>query len=74
MSQSLDRRLSVIERLKLKVHLMICAWCTRYLRHIKLLGRVLEMGREECDIPSFSLSDNARKRILRSLEDHDAKD
>ena len=67
MSQSIERRLSLIERLKLKVHLLICAWCTRYLRQIKLIGRVLELRADECEVPSFELSNEARERIRRSL-------
>ena len=67
MSQSIERRLSLIERLKLKVHLMICAWCTRYLSQIKLIGRVLELRADECEMPLVELSNEARERIRRSL-------
>lgn len=74
MSQSLDRRLNPFEQLKLKVHLMICAWCTRYLRHIKLVSRALEIGGEECEVLSFTLSDEARERIRTSLKDRSAKE
>jgi len=41
MSESLERRLSVLERLQLKLHLMVCAWCARYLKQIKLLRQLV---------------------------------
>lgn len=67
MSQSLDRRLNLIESLKLKLHLMICAWCTRYLRQINLIAVALDLRVEECELPTVELSPEARERIRRSL-------
>ena len=67
MSQSLDRRLNLIESLKLKLHLMICAWCTRYLRQINLIAEALDLRVEECELPTVELSPEARERIRRSL-------
>jgi len=67
MSQSLDRRLNLIESLKLKLHLMICAWCTRYLRQINLITVALDLRVEECELPTVELSPEARERIRRSL-------
>jgi hypothetical protein len=37
LSESLDRRLSLRERLELRLHLFVCAWCARYLEQIKFL-------------------------------------
>ena len=70
MSESLDRRLNLLDRVKLKLHLMICAWCSRYLRQIKLMGRVLKLRADECDVTSVELSNEARERIRRSLNKH----
>jgi len=70
MSQSLDRRLNLIDRLKVKLHLMICVWCTRYLRQVELIGRVLELRTDDCDVPSVKLSNEARERIRKSLKEH----
>jgi hypothetical protein len=69
-SGSLDRPLNLLERLKLKLHLMICAWCSRYLRQIKLIGRVLQLRADECDVPSVELSNEARERIRKSINQH----
>ena len=37
LSESMDRRLTPGERLELRLHLLICAWCARYLKQIKFL-------------------------------------
>lgn len=41
MSESLDRRLSLREWLGLHFHLIVCAWCARYLKQIKFLRNML---------------------------------
>lgn len=40
-SQSMDRPLGLRERLQVKLHLLLCAWCGRYLMQIKLLRQLL---------------------------------
>ena len=37
LSESMDRRLTPGERLELRLHLFVCAWCSRYLKQIKFL-------------------------------------
>lgn len=37
LSESLDRRLTPYERLEVRLHLFVCAWCARYLKQIKFL-------------------------------------
>jgi hypothetical protein len=41
MSESMDRPLSVRERLNLRLHLIVCAWCASYLKQIKFLRHLL---------------------------------
>lgn len=70
MSQSLDRRLSLRERLKLKLHLWVCLRCVRYLSQIrmmrKLTRRAPELPLAEDSTPQ--LSDEAYKRLKAALE------
>jgi hypothetical protein len=42
MSESLDRPLGVREQLQLRLHLLVCAWCARYLKQIKFLRQLLQ--------------------------------
>ena len=41
MSESMDRPLGLREQLQLRLHLMVCAWCARYLQQIRFLRQLL---------------------------------
>ena len=41
-SESLDRKLSLKERLQIKVHLMYCKYCLRYRDQIMYMRKLLE--------------------------------
>jgi hypothetical protein len=41
MSESMERSLALDEWLQLRLHLIVCAWCARYLKQIKLLRQIL---------------------------------
>lgn len=68
-SQSMERSLSISERIKLKLHLWICAWCQWYLEHLLLIretARAKSAEAPDMNVGS-SLSDEARERIRRRL-------
>lgn len=70
MSQSQERRLSVGERWNVWLHLLVCTWCVRYLRQIKLLRRIALS--QTTSYPAYSvipasLSAEGRARITDSL-------
>jgi hypothetical protein len=70
MSESLERRLGVLEHLELKLHLMVCAWCARYLKQIKFLRQLVRQRTFATATDTGSpvaLSRKARQRIGRSL-------
>lgn len=70
MSQSLDRRLDLRERLKLRLHLMVCAWCGRYLVQMKFVRRLArQRGKQEphAAISTSGLQKESRERIGRAL-------
>jgi hypothetical protein len=68
-SQSMERRLTLGERIKLKLHLWICAWCQWYLEHLHVIRDAARAKGDE--LPDLSsgpaLSDEARERIRRNL-------
>ena len=70
-SQSFERELSLRERVILKLHLWICAWCQWYLEHLQIMRNSMrEKGLDtpEMDFPSApTLSSEARERIKRQL-------
>ena len=69
MSQSLDRQLALSERLKLRLHLLVCVWCTRYLNQMKFLKTLLRSTPipDESGPTSVALTAEARERISKSL-------
>ena len=73
MSGSLERRLSMSEWLGLRLHLLVCAWCARYLRQIKFLRSLLRGHRTTKTELVPSLAADARERIAKSLETHTTK-
>jgi hypothetical protein len=70
-SQSFERRLSLRERVTLKLHLWVCVWCQWYLEHLAIMRNSLrQKGAEtpEMDFPSApTLSLEARERIAHLL-------
>jgi hypothetical protein len=74
MSESVDRRLGVFEYLELKLHLLVCTWCARYLKQIKLVRSVLRLqspNEETTREPEMYLTPEARRRISKVLDSHD---
>lgn len=71
-SESLDRTLSLRERLGVKVHLLMCRACQRMARQTRLLRDVARRhGSSGEDSPSSvdqTLSEEARARILARLQ------
>jgi hypothetical protein len=72
MSQSLDRSLTLRERVVLKLHLWVCIWCVRYLGQLHFMSDILRARAERVsgDTPSSgpALSAAARERLRRSLK------
>jgi len=69
-SQSMERKLTLRERIDLKLHLWICAWCQWYLEHLQIIREAARAkGAESPDLESMSpsLSSEARDRIKRKL-------
>ena len=71
MSESLERRLTLRERVTLKLHLWVCVWCVWYLENLRTMREALRARgtREEADEveSAVKLSEEARERIRRAL-------
>ena len=65
-SQSMERRLSLRESIKLKLHLWICVWCQWYVEHLHLIRDTARAQATEAS--SATLSNEARERIRRRLK------
>lgn len=68
MSDSLERPLDLLERIKLQLHLVVCAWCARYFRQISMLRSMFGLRLDKCDFVE-GLTAEARERIKRALKE-----
>ena len=69
LSESLERKLTLRERVLVKLHLWVCMWCVWYLEHLQLVRSSLraETSQEPTLSSTPGLSDDARERLKRSL-------
>lgn len=72
-SESLDRELGRLERIGLRVHLLYCTPCSRYVRQINHLRTALQVmaAQAESDggLSGPALPDEVRDRIKQALKD-----
>ena len=73
-SQSMDRPLTLRERVTTKLHLWVCIWCVRYLEQLHLMRGTLRARAakvpEDGAPTAVSLSSEARERLKRALSQH----
>lgn len=68
-SEAMDRRLTALERLSLRYHLVVCGICRRYRRQLLLIREALmwmKSSQGGVALPS-SLSPDARERIRQAI-------
>lgn len=74
LSESLERKLTLRERVTLKLHFLICVYCVRYLKQLRLLRSAIRARSEQISqedsahAAAPALSDEARERLKRALE------
>jgi hypothetical protein len=70
MSQSMERPLTIRERVVLTLHLWICVWCVWYLEHLHKIRGVVTEESVEASVESSSepgLPQDARDRLKSAL-------
>jgi hypothetical protein len=68
-SQSLEQPLPLGTRLKMRLHYLICVWCSRYLKHLKFLHSAAARLYEKADLPvARGLSVEAKRRMVQRLQ------
>ena len=68
-SESLDRKLSLYQRMGMRIHLMMCKFCSRYQEQLLLLrktARLYSESSEDSDI-SIQMPSEVGKRIKESM-------
>ena len=68
-SRALEQPLTLRMRVKMRLHFVICAWCRRYLKHLKFLRTAARRFDEHLDLPAArGLSAEAKRRIVQRLQ------
>jgi len=68
-SKAAEHELSRLDRIGLRMHLLICRACRNYERSIRILGLLIRTTMEKTPAPGAeTLSEAARTRILQKLE------
>ena len=74
MSESMERRLTLRERINVKLHNWICLWCVWYIEHLQLLRTTIRAkAAQEPNLDSASLpllSPEVRERMKQRLSQH----
>jgi len=68
-SQALDGKLPFFSWLGLKMHLLVCRWCRRYGKQIRLLRRLAQDDDPRLRVMPHQLSSEARQRLKRAVEE-----
>ena len=68
-SQSLDRSLTLRERLSLKLHLFICKYCKQFSQHMQTIRVALKQMTSSIESnDGIAMPSAAKSRILQSIE------
>ena len=66
-SESQDRSLRFGERLSMRLHLLLCNMCSRYVNQLKFLKQACAGAAEQQSGSQAGLTENARQRIRKRL-------
>jgi hypothetical protein len=68
-SDSMDRRLPLLERMAIRIHLMMCRYCTRYKKQLAIMRQCLKelATREEGPAPDCRLSQDVKNRMKAAI-------
>jgi len=69
-SYALDRKLSLVEKLRVRLHLYTCGACLNYVSNLKFMHEVFGAQEEMCENEKIqiSLSPESKERIKQALK------
>ena len=67
-SEKLERNLNFVEKIRLRIHLLMCSACRHYNAYITTLHNVLKIKRKNT-LSTIDLPKDKRKRIEKVLKD-----
>jgi len=68
-SESLDHKLPLLQRIGIRAHLLMCRFCSRYRKQLLILREAMHLQEKyiEDTKPLMALPTEARERIKRSF-------
>ena len=70
-SKAVHQALPLLEKMGLRIHLLVCAWCRRYAKNIRFLKEVIEAPAEQKNCGhSHALTAEAKGRMTLNLANH----
>jgi len=73
-SESMDRDIGTMHRLGLRFHLMMCRYCARYARQLRLIRKKIRSAVTEKDAPAHTLPEETKKRLQDLIKHHSDQD
>ena len=74
-SESLDRKLPLYERMMIRIHMMMCRYCARFQQQLFLVRQIARYTEplENVTEDSVKLSEDARTRLKQTLKSASAE-
>jgi hypothetical protein len=70
LSQGMDKELSLMTRMKLRIHYLMCSFCERYMKQLKYIRKVSREFPEKIgDVSGASLPADAKARMKAALRE-----
>ncbi len=69
-SYALDRKLTLLERFRIRFHLLTCNACTSYVTNLNFMHEVFQVQEEQIEAEKLhvSLSADAKERLKKALK------
>ena len=66
----MDKELSLMMRMKLRIHYLMCSFCQRYMKQLKYIRQVsCEFPEKIGEVSDASLSTDAKERMKAALRE-----
>lgn len=64
-SESMDRKLSLVEKVGVRVHLLMCGHCARFARQLECMRSIIRKESEH--YPRIKLDEDVKRKIKKRL-------
>jgi len=68
-SDALDRKLSWVERIEVKIHLSMCSLCSSYAKNVSMMHDIFSMIRNSDEEKNSQIPENTKQKIKKVLHE-----